>query len=318
MHEEIGRRVGLLLESLDASAIRRDLVAVVVAGSAARNEERWSDGRLLSDIDVMVITRSPPRRIDRTLAVDRVLAGHASDGIEGGRIPLSTLRYATLAHYEARHRGIVVRGDPAILLRIPMAGPADIPLWEAVRLTANRLFEHLKYRAGITSAESVALKSYEAIGEAQLVLERRYQPTFRERVDEMQRRPLRGAVADAGRLYEQAERMRSGDAQSLDVSPERALQDLLLQLESALGALSGREAGLDEQLAILARTERHLSHRAYWMLREIGYRPTQDPVIRLWRDAVRELRKDGSDDDPGRLVRLWQRCPQILRSGNPT
>jgi len=318
MHDEICRRVERFLDSLDASAIRRDVLAVVVAGSAARNEERWSDGRLLSDIDVMVITRSSPRRIDRSLAVDRVFAAHAHDGVEGGRIPVSTLRYATLAHYEARHRGVVVRGDPAVLSRIPMAGPADIPTWEAVRLTANRLFEHLKHQAGMASAESAVMKSYEAIGEAQLVVERRYQPSFRERLDEMRRRPLAGPVADTEKLYERAKRMREGESPSLDVSPERALQDLLLQLESALQELSGRGGGLDEQLAMLGRAERHLSHRAYWTLRAIrhspGYRPTEDPIITLWRIAVKNLRKDGAADDPGRLVQLWQRCPQILRS----
>jgi len=318
MHDEIRRRVGRFLDSLDASAVRRDVLAVVVAGSAARGEERWSDGRLLSDIDVMVITRSSPWRIDRSLAVDRVFAAHAEDGVEGGRIPLSTLRYATLAHYEARHRGVVVSGDPAVLERIPIADATEIPPWEGVRLSANRLFEHLKHRAGITSAESAVLKSYEAIGEAQLVLERRYQPSFRGRVEEMRHRPVSGPVADTEQLYERAMRMRQGEIPDLGVSPDRALQDLTLQLESALRDLSGRDGGLGEQLVLLARAERHLSHRAYWTLRGVGhpprYLPTEDPIITLWRSAAQSLRGDRPGDDPGRLVQSWQRCPQILRS----
>lgn len=319
MNEEVARRVGRLVDALGASGVARDVLAVVVVGSAARGEERWADGRLLSDIDVMVVSRSSPARIDRTLAVERLIADHAADGTEGGRIPVSTLRYATLANYEARHRGVVVSGDPSVLHRVPLAGPRDLPAWEAARLTANRLFEHLKHLAGTITAESAVLKSYEAIGEAQLVLEGRYRPTFGERAAEISRHPLEGPVAGAGRLYAQAEGVRRGTQAGLEASPEQALRDLLLQLEESLRRVSGRVGGLEEQLALLARTERHLSHRAYWMLRGLGrrdrdYRPTQDPIVRLWRRAAGTLSGTTERDDPAHLVQLWAQCPQILRS----
>lgn len=322
VNPEVRRRVDRFVADLRAAPVSRDVLAVVVAGSAAREEERWVEGRLASDIDVMVIARSSPARVDRTRAVQRVFATHARDGIEGGRVPISTLRYATLANYEARHGGIVVDGAPAVLRRIPMEKPSDLPVWEAVRLLANRLFEHLKYHAGKISAEATVLKTYEAIGESQLVLEGRYRPSFGERVDEMRLTPLRGVVTDASRHYAACAQFRRGEG-GIDLTPAQALPDLLTQLDAAFVAFHGARGSLAEHLEALARSERHLSQRAYWLAiaagrGDPGYLPNVDPIIRLWRTALDALsgRTDAKDAD--RLVRLWQQCPQILRELEPS
>ena len=322
MNSEIERRVDRFVEDLRAAPVSRDVEAVVVAGSAAREEERWVDGRLASDIDVMVISRSSPARVDRTRAVQRVVATHAGAGIEGGRVPMSTLRYASLANYEARHGGIVVDGPPAVLRRIPMQKPSDLPVWEAVRLLANRLFEHLKHHAGMISAEATVLKTYEAIGESQLVLEGRYRPSFRERVDEMRRMPLEGAVRDASTQYAACEPFRRGQAR-IDLTPAQALPDLLAQLDAAFVAFHGARGSLAGHLGALARSERHLSQRAYWLAiaagrGDPGYLPNVDPIIRLWGAALDALKGRTVAKDADRLVRLWQQCPQILRELEPS
>ena len=159
----------------------------------------------------MVIARSPSYRLDRTRAVERVIARHAARGIEGGRVPVGTLRYATLTNYEAGRAGVVVDGDAEVLGRIALDRAEDIPSWEAVRLLANRLFEHLKHRAGSIAAEDAVRKSYEAIGEAQLVLEGRYRPSFRDRATEIRRLPLDSPVAGASERYlEAADSRRTG------------------------------------------------------------------------------------------------------------
>ena len=66
--------------------------------------------------------------------------------------------------------------------------------------------------------------------------------------------------------------------------------------------------------------ERHLAHRAYWAAlglrggRDGMHAPTQDPIVRLWRAAAVALSGRGSGAEAAELVRLWSRCPQILRT----
>lgn len=320
MRAAIESRVQGVVDDLMVSPMRRDVLAVVVSGSAAREEERWMDGQLQSDIDVMVISRSSPLRLDRSRATQRILAAHAYDNVEGGRIPEATLRYATLANYEARHRGVVVHGDSAVLKSIPMERPSDIPAWEAARLVANRLFEHLKHRAGLTSGEAAVIKSYEAIGESQLVLEHRYRPSFRERAEEMSRTPLASPVAGAQDLFVAAEESRRGGTPRLDSTPSRAINDLKLQLHNALQQLNIEGNTLEDQFVGLSRREFHLTHRVYWTLRGLSrrdrrHRPDVDPILQLWRAAIAGLAGKITENESLELVRLWQECPQILKKG---
>ncbi len=323
MNPEVRARVMDFVDDLRRDPCYRDALGVLVAGSAARGEERWQGGRLDSDIDVMVIARSSTLRLDRTRAVERVIARHAARGIDGGRIPASTLHYATLTNYEARRSGVVVDGDPEVVGRISLRRTEDIPVWEGVRLLANRLFEHLKHRAGLADDEWAVRKSYEAIGEAQLVLEGRYRPSFRERAEEIHRRPLNAPVPRASERYLQAEDARRSGLEIPDAEAGVALADLLLELEHAMRSHSGTPEGLDGQLRGLAMTERHPSHRAYWALVGLGggrdglHSPTQDPIVRLWRAAVAALQGGASSARAAELVRLWLRCPQILQSSRP-
>ena len=176
----------------------RDVLGVVVAGSAARGEERWRDGRLDSDIDVMVIAPlalDPPRSHPRGRAGDRP-----------PRRP--------------RHRGRADSGrHPALRDPDQLRGPperrswwtATRRCWRRSRWLARSTFLRGRGSAssptgcsstssiapGSRTAEWAARKSYEAIGEAQLVLEGRYRPSFGERAEEIHRRPLGGPVAAA-------------------------------------------------------------------------------------------------------------------------
>ncbi len=320
MRPEVLLRVMDFVVDLRRDPCHRDVLAVLVSGSAAREEELWRGDTLESDIDVMVVTRSSTVRLDRTRAVERVIARHAANGIDGGRVPVATLRYATLTNFEAGRAGVVVDGDEQVRERVALDRAEDIPAWEAVRLLANRLFEHLRHRAGLIGAASAARKSYEAIGEAQLVLEGRYRPSFGERAGEILRRPLESPVpAASDRYLEAAESRRTGatmEGGQVDV----ALGDLRCQLSHAMRLHSGETGDLAGQLRALALIERHLSHRAYWAgLGLLGGRdgmhaPTQDPIVRLWRSAVASLDGPGSPAEARELVRLWLRCPQILRT----
>lgn len=318
MREVVAERAMAFVEDLMSSPARTDVLAVIVSGSAAREEERWVDGELRSDIDMMVISRSSRLRIDKTRAVGRVFSRHLDSNVEGGRIPVSTLDYATLANYEARHGGVVVHGDAAVLRKIPMEDPSQIPSWEAVRLVANRFFEHLKLQAGMTGEEAAALKSYEAIGESQLVLEGRYQPSFRERVAEIERAPLGSPVVEAGARYVAAEEVRSGKRAGLEVSAALALEDLKLQLAATLSAQGLPGETFDQQFSALEQREFHFAQRVYWTVRGLSHadgkhRLTTDPILQVWRAGIRGLSGKTTDYDSRALVSLWQQCPQIFK-----
>ncbi len=321
MRDAIRERVMEFVRDLVASPARDDVLAVVVSGSAARQEERWVDGVLLSDIDVMVISRSSRLRLDRSRTVEAVIGRHLNHNIEGGRIPVSTLNYLTLANFEARHRGVVVYGDPDVLLRIPMEEPSQIPAWEAMRLVANRLFEHLKLRAGATREDAAVLKSYEAIAESQLVLEGRYRPTFHERTIEIEHSALHSPVTDAGAHYAAAEAIRRGASSStLDASPSKALRDLHLQLTATMVALDLPGETLGQRFEALERREFHLAQRVYWTARGVGradgrHRPTIDPILQVWKAGIRGLSGNITETESSALVLLWQQCPQIFKKG---
>ena len=116
MHPEIQRRVDRFAVDLRSSPVRDDVLAVVVSGSAARGEERWIGDELVSDIDLMVVSRSSTAAA-RSDAEDvaAVLAATPRQASRAGASRTRTLDYATLANYEARHRGVVVYGDPTVL-----------------------------------------------------------------------------------------------------------------------------------------------------------------------------------------------------------
>jgi hypothetical protein len=312
-------RVGAFLADLDASPVSRHVLGVVVAGSAARGEEVWSGGRLISDIDLMVLTRrTNPILIGR---IDRVIARHASQRVDGGQVPLGPLAtYLTLAFVEARANGVVVRGavDPARI--IPPTDPADIPLWEGVRVLANRLVEHVKYEDGALSAERVVAKSYESLAEAHLVLERRHRPSYAERLDEIERRPPAGVPAEAVARMVAVLRARvhqhgplSADVTGDDVALARA--DLLAGLTRVAARYTGAPGGPADQLRALARSQRHWKHRGYWAATRLRQRRpvslTVDPIVAVWQDTLAVL----ADPDPARrrsVLRDWRMCPQIL------
>ena len=316
MRPETGAVVAECVENLRVDRVYRHIVAVVVCGSAGRGEDRPLAGG--SDIDLMVVTASRSPFVGGRIA--QVLDESRHLGIEGGQVPRDTLRvHRTLLNYEARFNGTVVDGDAAVLEEIPMRGPADIPRWEAVRLLFNRLFEHIKVRAGLLEEDSCIAKTYEAIGEAQLVLERRYRPSFAERWKEVHDRPLPEAVPALQAKYLWTAARRTGTPTRPIASIETARNDLLQALDAALGRYTAVDGDMQTRLVALSRQERNWSHRVYWMARcVLGREPVRrylrtDPSLVIWRDGLDYLNDRAPTTDPLKLVLRWQTCPQILR-----
>jgi hypothetical protein len=320
MDPRVKDRVEEFLADLDRAPIARHLLGVVVSGSAARGEEIWAGDELVSDIDLMVLTRrTSPRLI---AGVERVIAAHRHRGIDGGAVPLGPLAtYLTCAFYEARCTGVVVRGAIDLASAIPPIGPAELPVWEGVRLIGNRLLEHVKYDTGLITADRVVAKSYEALAEAHLLVERRFRPTYAERLAELERRaPAAPTDAVAGMVavlrarldHAAPEQARAGRTPDVATAREHLIDGL-----ARVGARYTRRPGdATAQLRTLARTEWHWRHRAFWTVvlarqgRWAEVRPSIDPIIDVWGRALKLITV--GNGDPAKLLEDWRACPQIL------
>jgi len=175
--------------------------------------------------------------------------------------------------------------------------------------------EHVKYGAGLIPAERVVAKSYEALAEAHLLVERRYRPSYAERLAELERRaPAAPAEVVAGMVA--VLRARLDHARLSDVDVEAARVHLVDGLGRVGARYTHRPGGAAEQLRVLARTEWHWRHRLFWaavLARQGRWRDASlsvDPVVDIWRRALR-LVTEGSGD-AGQLLRDWRACPQIL------
>jgi hypothetical protein len=312
----IALRVGEFVATLERSAIAKDVLGVVLSGSGARREEIWRAGELVSDIDLMVLTRrTSPRLIKR---IDALIKKHRGRGIDGGQVPLGPLaNYLTLSFFEARANGVVVSGDVDLSLLIPATASDSLPLWEGVRVLGNRLLEHVKYTEGLIEPSRVVAKSYEALSEAYLVAERRYRPSYTERLAELERQAP-DAPAPAVDNMISALRSRLGIGPQRNIPVPAALADLVLGLGRVAGAYSALSGDAATQLAELATSECHWRHRLYWSAitarqrRWSTMRPFVDPIIQIWQRALAMSAGSSTSRERLRLLDDWRACPQIL------
>ena len=319
MDPRIQARVADFLADLDHDPVAADVLGVVVSGSAARGEEVWRGGKLLSDIDLMVLTRrTNPRLIT---AIDTVISRHRQAGIDGGQTPLGPLkRYLTFAFYEARSSGQVVRGDVDLARLIPPTEPGTLPVWEGFRVLANRLVEHVKHERGLIPADRVVAKSYEALAEAYLVAEGRYRPSYAGRLAELEHRPPNAAPeVVAGMLAVLRDRLGGAAGRAVETPDVAAARRHLIDALGAVGAaVTGRSGPAAAQLRALAATNPHWQHRLYWAallarqgrLRELRLAP--DPILRVWARALALVTAPAQDADQDRLLADWRDCPQLL------
>jgi len=322
MDPRIRGRVDDFLADLDQDPVAADVLGVVVSGSAARGEEVWRGAELLSDIDLMVLTRrTSPRLI---AAVDAVIGRHRHAGIDGGQTPLGPLaKYLTLAFYEARSTGQVVRGDVDLARLIPPVEPAALPVWEGFRVLANRLVEHVKHDRGRIPAARVVAKSYEALAEAYLVTEGRYRPSYAGRLAELENRPPAAPPeVVAGMLAVLRDRLtgNAGGRPPASGMPDvAAARGHLIDGLGQVGAVvTGRSGSAAAQFRAVAATNLHLRHRLYWAAvlvrqgRLTELRLTPDPILRIWARALTLATGPATDADRDRLLADWRCCPQLL------
>ena len=311
----VQERVAAFVADLDRSPVAPHVLGVVLSGSAARGEEIWRDGELCGDIDLMVLTRHTDPR--RTADIERVMAPHRAAGIDGGPVPLGPLaRHHTLSFHEARANGVVVHGDIDLARLIPAGNPADLPLWEAIRVLANRLVEHVKLADGRAPAHRVAAKSYEALAEAYLIGEHRYRPSYRARLDELVSAPPQAPPGVVAGMVAALRNRLDGGPDLLDTDLART--HLVDGLATAASRYTGKKGTAGEQLEWLARHQRHWKHRAYWLARSLRRGQLSevdaDPIIRVWQRTLRLTGRQSTVDERRRLLDDWRACPQILEA----
>ena len=313
---EVRARVRRFTAALQASDQAGHVLAVVVAGSASRGEDIWNAGRLVSDIDLMLVThRTSPHR---TRSLTAIMNRFREEGIDGGPTPLPSLRrFRTFAFYEARTTGFVVWGNHDLRSLLPPMSAADLPHWEAIRVLANRMFEHLKVAAGQSTPARASAKTYEALSEAALALEGRYRPSYRDRLAELTRHPPVLLSPPACGTAAAVLRARLAQQPWPAVLAGAARRDLLTGLGSALRRYLCADGTVTELLGLLGEKEKHWRHRAYWASGHLEYarstRLKTDPVIRLWQQAAAALLGQPTSGTAEGLIEAWKACPQILR-----
>lgn len=318
MRRDVRAKVERFAAELAADPVGRRVSAVVVSGSASRGEDRRADGGRGSDIDVMVITRSRSPLVGRRIA--KILSRYASCGLEGGQVPVKTLAtHATIGNFEAFTGGVVVAGDPKVLHSVVVQRGADIPVWEAVRLLMNRAFEHVKVRAGMSDESCCVAKTYEAIGEAALVLAGRYRPTFADRRRELEAGGVMPIVPMLADKYAATFRIRFDEDPQPIAEIKEAAADLSLALSAAITAYLDRDVSLAKAFDLIGARHRHTQLRVYWAIRRaLADRDLRasylrrDPCLVVWEDGLRCVHSGCTTAEARALVEQWCACPQTV------
>jgi hypothetical protein len=187
-------RIAADLEQL----FRGQYAAITLLGAAARNEATFSaDGQMLSDLDFLVILRASKRwTFWRTLhqlrsqlaQVERLASArpvHFHVGL-GSALP-GYWAQATPLMWEFRVNGRVLYGDRTVTNWPRIQISQQIPLWEGLRLVANRLCELLgSLSESLPDANMTlrynCLKLILACNESVLIAQGLYRATYRERL----------------------------------------------------------------------------------------------------------------------------------------
>lgn len=295
------------------------VVALAVVGSAARGEETWRDGRLVGDVDLAAVVQSPD---PLTMSKLTRAAQELPNGVGLGCFPLYSLqRYRTIEFYEAKRTAWVVWGVQNVFQQVRMTHSNDIPLWEALRLLLNRMMDCLRARANLVPPWYAAVKSYLALGEADLVFSNRYVPSYRGRLHQLESSQETLGSAELLKHVRWATEMKlgssiiseSGDWQSYErwlldgtaMLMSRYLQKSVPPLD-ALQLISKQIVRPAHRAAYLIR---HLIHPDHWI--NVLY---HDPIFAIWRLVLQVLygQINLSTYQIQRLLTDWERTHQPL------
>ena len=317
-----------------AARYGRDLRAVVVTGSLARDEvaarEDGGRRRLLGDAEFLLVFHVAARLPDAA-GIERL--GHqveeslTSHGLEA-RVSLGCVHPSYLTRlaphffaYELKACGRVVWGDRDVLALIPAFSAADIPLDDAWRLLCNRMIEQLEsvqdlddpYAALRSRVPYPTIKLYLDMATSYLVFAGAYEPSYRARAQALCR------LADAGRGSDDAPFPLAGFAGRVAACTEAKLSGLGgegLPVRTAEDRLDFWRASLGDAHALwrwelrrLTCLDAHASDRALWE-RWMVRQPLAEKV-RGWLSMLRRAERVGGWREHARWAcRVWRGSPR--------
>jgi hypothetical protein len=321
MNEYIAKEIKPLVDII-ASCYGSRLLAIAVIGAAARGEETWLNGKLVSDVDLALITkRFNPFFPAKLKAVIDSYLGSIPFRIDVGCIPLRNLRnHRSKEYYEARETAHILWGDKYIFRYVAIKRPEEIPQWEGVRLLFNRAFDLLQAFYGGDNPEYCIAKTYLAIGEAYLVFEGRYRCSYRERLEEIRPGCELEAVEHFTDKFERATHFKLGQSSEIALPPNEAKQDLLKALEHFLAIYTQSEGTLEQNIDVLSRKFYHPYHALIYSLTILKKREFrigalfEEPCFSIWKEIISLLRAPGSPTSFEDVCeRFWQ-MPQFLET----
>lgn len=294
---ELVRRLATeTLPEVLAKAGTDGLVALAVVGSCARGEETWLDDKLLSDVDVAAVIKSGlgPKAVRRLEQAGRDI-GH---GFTIGCFPVYSLtRYRTLEFYGAKRDAWVYWGDADVFKRVRVDAASDVPRWEGPRLVLNRAMDFLRADAGLVDRRYATAKMYLALGEAALVLDGAYDPSYRRQQLLIESRE--GVLGDRELrdwfLASVEFKFDPRDPRMFTERPDAHRVRFLNGMARLFSQYLGREVEPLEGLRVLSERHRSAAHRALFLARNAS-RPSRwsrvvasDPVFWFWNVAVEAL-----------------------------
>lgn len=175
------------------SKIKWPIKAVVLGGGYKRKELTYNDWNIGSDIDLFIFSNFIPFFWRKLIKIQNEINQNEFFFHYRGVIPWYLSKSRTFWAYKLKNEGIVLNGDESVLEKI-QAQESNIPKIEAIRI----LFQTLVVWLMLSEIENrnsdkkvnpfTILRSYLNIGESYLTFFGYLKPSYRERMEEFERR----------------------------------------------------------------------------------------------------------------------------------
>lgn len=303
----------------------KELVAIAIVGAAARGEETFVGNKMISDVDILLITKKlNPFLEQRVQNFVNQASRDIGFEVEAGFVPLKHLkRDKDLELYEAKESGKVVWGDKKILRQVPIVCAQEIPKWEGIRLLLNRAINLLLALCGKMNSTYAVAKVYLAIGEAYLIFDRRYRSSYKARLDEILANCDLQIIDGFVEKFERCSRFKLNESQGIGLTLEQARVDLLKAISFFLRLFTGQNSPLNENMEVLSKKFYRPSDAAAFAFRKLSKRKIalraliREPCFLIWIVAIEMLERKSLDVERiEEILEDWHATPQfVLRVG---
>jgi len=223
---------------------------ITASGSFLRKEFTIIDNNIVSDLDMFVVVKFlNPLKNKESFQIksnyDKILPFK----IDLAFIPLKDFKKnKSLGFYETKAIGKVLYGNAHFLECIKMNDPSDIPYWEGIRLLFNRTFNLFKALQQ-KKVELGIMKAYLAIGETYLIFEKRYMPSYADRLLEIQNYCDYNLVDNFAEKFKICTEFKLNKRNDLDeLSVENTVNDYLKSIDYFLSCYTNINGSLEDKI----------------------------------------------------------------------